>query len=111
MLLLWILSVIRVSYHTALSVTCSFVVTFCVRADLLVLLYVIFSCVFVTLPYGVLDQMWYLIVRIPDFCLIAYFEYLLFAIDSFHIVISLSNRFSYEKSIKLFLKMKWQIAY
>ena len=33
------------------------------------------------------------------------------AIDSFHIVISLSNRSSIEKSIKLFLKMKGQIAY
>ena len=32
------------------------------------------------------------------------------AIDSFHIVISLSNRSSIEKSIKLFLKMKGQIA-
>ena len=33
------------------------------------------------------------------------------SIDSFHIVISLSNRSSIEKSIKLFLKMKGQIAY
>ena len=32
-------------------------------------------------------------------------------IDSFHIVISLSNRSSIDKSIKLFLKMKGQIAY
>ena len=32
-------------------------------------------------------------------------------IDFFHIVISLSNRSSIEKSIKLFLKMKGQIAY
>ena len=32
-------------------------------------------------------------------------------IDSLHIVISLSNRSSIEKSIKLFLKMKGQIAY
>ena len=34
-----------------------------------------------------------------------------FAIDYFHIVISLSIRSSIEKSIKLFLKMKGQIAY
>ena len=33
------------------------------------------------------------------------------AIDPFHIVISLSNRSSIEKSIKLLLKMKGQIAY
>ena len=32
-------------------------------------------------------------------------------IDPFHIVISLRNRSSIEKSIKLFLKMKGQIAY
>ena len=34
-----------------------------------------------------------------------------FKIDPFHIVISLSNRSSIEKSIKPFLKMKGQIAY
>ena len=33
------------------------------------------------------------------------------SIDPFHIVISLSNRSSIEKSIKPFLKMKGQIAY
>ena len=32
-------------------------------------------------------------------------------IDHFHIVISLSNRSSIEKSIKPFLKMKGQVAY
>ena len=42
--------------------------------------------------------------------LMAYNVYAI-AIDSFHIVISLSNRSSIEKSIKLFLKMKGQIAY
>ena len=36
------------------------------RADLLSLVCVVFSCVFVTFPYGVLDQVWYLIVLIPD---------------------------------------------
>ena len=35
----------------------------------------------------------------------------LVAIDSFHIVTSLSNRSSIEKSIKSFLQMKGQIAY
>ena len=33
------------------------------------------------------------------------------SIDPFHIVISLSNRSSIEKSIKPFLKIKGQIAY
>ena len=42
-------------------------------ADLLALLYVMFS--FVTFPYGVLGQKWYLIVLIPDLCLLSYFGY------------------------------------
>ena len=40
-----------------------------------------------------------------------YDSFLVFAIDSFHIVTSLSNRSSIEKSIKTFLQMKGQIAY
>ena len=28
-----------------------------------------FSCIFVTFPYGILGQVWYLIVLIPDLCL------------------------------------------
>ena len=39
------------------------------RADLLALLCVVFSGVFVTFPYGVSDQVWCLIVLIPDLCL------------------------------------------
>ena len=35
------------------------------RADLLVFLYLMFSCVFATLPYVVLGQMCYMIVSIP----------------------------------------------
>ena len=34
---------------------------------------VMFSCVFVTFPYGVLGQVWYLIVSILDICLPLYF--------------------------------------
>ena len=33
-----------------------------------------FSCVFVTFPCGVLGQVWYLIVSIPDLCLLTYFD-------------------------------------
>ena len=55
-----------------LSVPCSLVVTCWERADLLVPLCVIFSCVFVTFPYGVLCQVWYLIVSIPDRWLLPY---------------------------------------
>ena len=42
--------------HTVLSIPYSLVVTCLERADLLALLYVMFSCDFVTFPYGVLCQ-------------------------------------------------------
>ena len=60
--------------HAVLSVHCSLVVTCWASANLLALLYVIFSCVFVTFPCGVLGQVWYLIVSIPDRCLLPYFD-------------------------------------
>ena len=51
----FLLSVFRICLcHTVLSVHCSLVVTCCERADLLALLYVIFSSDFVTVAYGVL---------------------------------------------------------
>ena len=37
------------------------------------LLFVIFNCVFVTFPCGILGQVWYLIVSIPDLCRLSYF--------------------------------------
>ena len=43
------------------------------KANLLALLCVMFYCVFVTSPFGVLSQMWCLIVSIPDLCLLSYF--------------------------------------
>ena len=42
------------------------------RADLLALLCVMFSCVFVTSPYGVWGQLWGLIVPISDICFLFY---------------------------------------
>ena len=39
----------------------------------LALLCVTFSCAFVTFPYGVLGQVGYSIVSIPDICLLSYF--------------------------------------
>ena len=59
--------------HAFLSVHCSLVVTCCERADLLALLCVMFYCVFVTFPCGVLGQVWYCTVLIPDLCLLTYF--------------------------------------
>ena len=44
--------------------------------DLLALLYVMFSRVFVTFLYGVQGQVCYLIVSIPDLCLLSYFNYI-----------------------------------
>ena len=61
--------------HTVVSVPRSFVVTCCEMADLLALFCLLFSCVFVTFPYGTLGQVWYLIVSIPDLCLLPCFVY------------------------------------
>ena len=41
---------------------------------LLAVLYVMFSCVFVPFTCGILGQVWYLIVLIPDICLLPYFS-------------------------------------
>ena len=68
-LLLWIIFVICVSCHTTLSVPCSLVVT----CREMALLYVTFSCVFLTFHMDVLGQVWYLIVWIPDLCFLPYF--------------------------------------
>ena len=38
------------------------------------LLFVMFNCVFVTLPHGVLGQVWCLIVLTPDLCHLSYFD-------------------------------------
>ena len=35
--------------------------------------FVMLSCVFVTFPCGILGQVWYLIVLIPDLCHLSYF--------------------------------------
>ena len=53
---------------------CIFVVTCWERVNLLALLYVMFSYVFVTFQCDVLAQMWHFIVSIPDRCLLTYFN-------------------------------------
>ena len=60
--------------HAVLSVHCSLVINCWERTNLLALLYVIFSCVFVTFPCGVLGQVWCLIVSIHDICLLPYLD-------------------------------------
>ena len=57
--------------HAFASVHCCLVVTFWERAWLLL---VMFNCVFVTFPCGILDQVWYLNVSIPDLCRLSYFH-------------------------------------
>ena len=54
--------------YDAMSVPCNLVITFLEKADHLALSCVVFSCIFVTYPYGVLGQVWYLIVSNPDLC-------------------------------------------
>ena len=61
--------------HACLSVHCSLVITCWERANLLAVLCVMFSCVVVTFPSGVLGQAWNLIVSIPNLCLLTYFAY------------------------------------
>ena len=57
-------------YHIVLSVPCSLVMASLDKADLLALLCVKFSCAFVTFSYGFLGLIWYLVVLIPDLCLL-----------------------------------------
>ena len=38
------------------------------------LFFVMFNCIFVTFPYGILSQVCYLFVSIPDICRLPYFE-------------------------------------
>ena len=63
--------------HAFVSVHCCRVVTCWERADLLAL--VCDVCVFVTCPCGILSQVWYLIVSIPDLCCLSYFNAIDFA--------------------------------
>ena len=64
--------------HFVINVSCSSIhcspkVTCYERANLLALLYAMFL-LFLSLSPGVLGQVWYSIVSIPDLCLIIYFE-------------------------------------
>ena len=64
MLLLWIICVIYV-----LCLSCFRVLWPRAGKGLTFWLsFVIFNCVFVNFPCGILDQLWYLIVSIPDLC-------------------------------------------
>ena len=41
------------------------------------LLFVMFNCVFVTFPCGILGQVWYLVVSIPDLSRLSYSNHVL----------------------------------
>ena len=58
--------------HAFASVHFCHVVTCWERTDLLVLVGDVY-CTFVTFPCCILGQVWYLIVSIPDLCLLSYF--------------------------------------
>ena len=60
-------------FHAFASVHCCRVVTCWEGADLLALLCDVY-CIFVTFLYGILDQVWYLIVSFPDLCCRSYFD-------------------------------------
>ena len=60
--------------HAFASVHCCLVITCWERADLLALVCdVYYGCV--TVPCGILSEVWYLIVSIPDLCHLSYFYY------------------------------------
>ena len=69
-------------YCAVLYVSCSVVITCWERADLLALLCVVFSCVFITFPDGVPGQLWYSILSIPDLCLPLYFNKMFVAVNA-----------------------------
>ena len=65
-----------VCYVACGSVYLCLVFTCLERADL-ILVFLVSNCEFVTFPIGILCQVWYLIVSIPDLCTLTYFKYIL----------------------------------
>ena len=61
--------------HAFASVHCCLVVTCWERADLLASVGDVY-CISVTFPCGILGQVWYLIVSLPDLCILSYFKYI-----------------------------------
>ena len=59
--------------HTFASGHCCLVVTFWERADLFALVGYVY-CIFVTLPCGILVQVWYLNASLSDLCHLSYFK-------------------------------------
>ena len=57
-----------------MSGPCSIVIISWEKADLLALLCVVFSSVFIMSKYGILGQVWYLILLISNICSSLYFN-------------------------------------
>ena len=70
----------------SVMLSCLFLAALRSSAGLLALLYVMFSLCFVTFPFGVLGQVWYLIVSIPDICLLPYFEHCTYCISKIQLL-------------------------
>ena len=73
--------------HAVVSVHCSLHVTWWESARPLALVDVMFSCVFVTFPCGVLGQVSYSIVSIPDINFLPYLDYASLSIEVYGISI------------------------
>ena len=71
--------------HAFASIHCCLVVTCWERADILALVGYVY-CIFVTFLCGILDQVWYLIVSIPDLCRLSYFYCLNFKVSTFFLI-------------------------
>ena len=79
--------------HAFASVNYCLVVTCWERADLLAL-FNILNCVFVTFPSGILNQVWYLSLMIPDRCRLSFFDLCMEKCACHKIVSGLLKRFS-----------------
>ena len=77
--LLWILFVIYVLVFAFVILSCLLLIALWTPAGKR--LTSCLSCVFDTFPCGVSGQVWYLIVSIPDFCLLPYFYIIIFILD------------------------------
>ena len=71
---LFLLLILFYVCNTSLVLPCNTLVTCWEMADLFSFLYVMFSYVFVTFLYDFVGQAWYLIVSIPDVCLLLFFH-------------------------------------
>ena len=61
--------------------------------------FVVFKCEFVTFQFGILRQVWYLIVSIPDLCALNYFSH------------KNSTAFKFLLTIGIFLNKIWVICF